>query len=92
MDLQEISVQLQAGKAKILKQPVPQAIDAGIPPSGFWTKVCWQASTSSVPSSKKPGPCTRSAGCRPCHDEICVLLWIISFPGDRLHKSPPGNS
>ena len=31
MDLQEISVQLQAGKAKIVKQLVQQAIDEGIP-------------------------------------------------------------
>ena len=31
MDLQEISLQLQAGKAKIVKQLVQQAIDEGIP-------------------------------------------------------------
>lgn len=31
MDLQEISVQLQAGKAKIVKTLVQEAIDAGIP-------------------------------------------------------------
>ena len=31
MDLQEISLQLQAGKAKIVKTLVQQAIDEGIP-------------------------------------------------------------
>ena len=31
MDLQEISLQLQAGKAKIVKKLVQEAIDAGIP-------------------------------------------------------------
>ena len=31
MDLKEISVQLQAGKAKIVKTLVQQAIDEGIP-------------------------------------------------------------
>ena len=31
MDLNEISIQLQAGKAKIVKELVGQAIDEGIP-------------------------------------------------------------
>ena len=31
MDLHEISVQLQAGKAKLVKELVQQAIDQGIP-------------------------------------------------------------
>ena len=43
MDLHEISVQLQAGKAKIVKTLVQQAIDEGIPAQQLLKRACWMA-------------------------------------------------
>ena len=64
MDLQEISVQLQAGMAKIVKQLVQQAIDAGIPAQRILDEGLLAGMNIIGAKFKKPGLCTRSAGCR----------------------------
>lgn len=43
MDLHEISVQLQAGKAKIVKGLVQQAIDEGVPAQEILERAFWTA-------------------------------------------------
>ena len=43
MDLQQISLKLQGGKARVVKALVQQAIDEGIPARRSWKRVCWPA-------------------------------------------------
>ena len=38
--LNDISENLQRGKAKVVKELVQQAIEQGIPPSRSWTRAC----------------------------------------------------
>ena len=51
--LQQISQQLQAGKAKIVKELVRQAIEQGYTPRIFWKTACSTAWASSVKSLRR---------------------------------------